>query len=344
MSIQAKSERALCEITRSIRTRLQDVYGPASADSLFHAVERLIQRKRRTLSVSAGPRFSEKDALLITYGDTFLSPDRSPLSTLHTFLQEEAGSLFSFLHLLPFYPWTSDDGFAVTDFRQVNPSLGTWQDIQALGKEWKLVFDGVVNHVSSDSLYMKAYQHGDPDAEDFFIALPPETDTRSVLRTRTLPLLHEYQTTQGPKWLWTTFGPDQIDLNFKNPKVFLEIIDVLLFYVEQGCRMIRLDAIPYLWKELGTSCAHLPQTHQLIKLFRDILDWVSPDILLLAEINAPWPDNVAYLGDGGDEAQLIYNFTLSPLILHALVCEDASNLTQWASRLPPLPAGTTLLN
>ncbi|MGI6494661.1 MAG: alpha-amylase family glycosyl hydrolase [Kiritimatiellia bacterium] len=239
----------------------------------------------------------------------------TPLAALRDFLDSRVGDLLSFVHLLPFYPYTSDDGFAVEDFRRVRPDLGGWDDIAALAERRRVVFDGVVNHVSASSAYLKGYLAGDPRYADFFIDLPPDTDTRSVLRTRNSPppaRLPRGQTAP-PRWLWTTFSRDQPDLNFHNPEVLLEILDVLLGYAARGASMIRLDAIPYLWKQLGTSCAHLPQTHELIRLFRDVLDAAAPHVLLLSETNVPHQENIAYFGDAGDEAQMIYNFALAPL-------------------------------
>ena len=274
--------------------------------------------------------WSERDALLITYGDSLLAPPAAPLSVLHRFLDSRVGDLLTFVHLLPFYPWSSDDGFAVTDFREVSPEFGTWDDVQALSGDYRLVFDGVINHVSASSVYMKGYAAGDPRYRDFFISLPPDTDTRSVLRTRNLPLLHDYETSEGTKWLWTTFSRDHVDLNYANPAVLLEILDVLLLYAARGASMVRLDAIPYLWKRLGTSCAHLPETHEVIKLIRDVYDLAFPHVLLLTETNVPHRENVSYFGDRGDEAQMIYNFSLPPLVLFALVTGDGTKLTQWA--------------
>lgn len=282
--------------------------------------------------------------MLITYGDSIVADGEAPLRTLRRFLRRWAGASVTDVHLLPFYPFTSDDGFAVSDFRSVRPERGDWEDVRALSGDYRLVFDAVINHVSATGTYMQAYCAGKPDAEDFFVALDPQTDTSSVLRTRNLPLLHPYLTTSGTRWLWTTFGPDQVDLNYANPDVLLEMLDVLLGYAARGAGMLRLDAIPYLWKQLGTSCAHLPQTHELIKLIRDALDLAFPETLLLSETNCPHRENTAYFGEAGDEAQVIYNFTLAPLILHAIVRGDASVLSGWARLVKVVSERATYLN
>lgn len=315
-----------------IRERLELLYGSERAGEVAGRIKELVSRFG---SVRSGnnPDWSEKDVFLITYADPLRQTGLPSVKVLSDFLSRRLGDLISIVHLLPFYPYTSDDGFAVTDFRKVRPEIGEWSDIREMGQRFRLCFDGVINHVSAASAYMK-------DHPEFFIALDPETDTKSVLRTRNLPLLHPF----GERWLWTTFGPDQVDLNYANPDVLLEILDVLLFYVKNGASVLRLDAIPYLWKKLGTSCAHLPETHEVIKLIRDVLDMAAPGVLLLAETNAPFADNLPYLGNNGDEAQIIYNFNLAPLLLYSIMKGDATHLTAWAKTLVKPKGRTTFIN
>lgn len=330
------------EIRDRIATRLAFVYGSDVGARALGSIEALL----RAYEGKIRPRpsgWSEKDAFLITYADSLLGPE-PPIRTLHGFLRKHMGDLLSFVHLLPFYPFSSDDGFAVQDFRSVRPDLGTWQDIAGFADDYRLVFDGVINHVSASSIYMQKYCQNDPAFADFFISLDPATDTSKVMRTRNLPLLHDYDTAAGRKWLWTTFSRDQVDLNFSNPRVLLEIVDVLLFYAMNGASMVRLDAIPYMWKQLGTSCVHLPQTHELIKLFHDIYALAAPHVLLLTETNVPHKENVTYFGSSGDEAQMIYNFALAPLILWTLIKGNASGLTEWASGVHKVGDNATYLN
>ncbi len=326
-----------------IRSRLENVYGTEIAPRLLADIDRLTVRYAGRITPRA-PGWSERDALLITYADSILEAEKPPLQALRGFLKKMVGGDITYLHLLPFYPYSSDDGFAVEDYRAVRRELGRWDDIRELATDYRLVFDGVINHVSASSVYMKGYCSGDPAFRDYFLALDPATDTSGVLRTRDLPLLHSYNTHAGVKWLWTTFSRDQVDLNFANPEVLLEVLDVLLGYAANGASMIRLDAIPYLWKQLGTTCAHLPRTHEIIKLMRDVLDVVAPHVLLLTETNVPHRENVAYFGDRGDEAQMIYNFSLAPLILWSLVKGDAAVLADWARGLEETGPRATYLN
>lgn len=329
------------EIAGRMRRRLELLYGPRAAETLA-GLEALVAHHRPRIR-PAGRGWSQTDALLITYADSLLGQGK-PLGALADFLGREARGMLSFVHLLPFYPFSSDDGFSVIDYRQVRPDLGGWEDVRALGGCCRPVFDAVLNHCSAESAYLKGYCAGDKRYADYFIPIAPGTDTSSVLRTRNLPLLHEFETSRGPELLWTTFSRDQVDLNFANPGVLLEIADILLGYAAEGAAMLRLDAVPYLWKRLGTSCAHLPETHEIIKLLRDLFDAAAPHVILLTETNAPHRDNVSYLGSGGDEAQMIYNFCVPPLVLWSIHRGDASHLTRWASGLEHLGRGATYLN
>ncbi|MBC2603781.1 sugar phosphorylase [Puniceicoccus vermicola] len=329
------------DLTR-LKGRLERIYGKEGALGILPSLIRLLEfYKGRVVERQGG--WSEKDSFLITYADSIVD-DESPIRSLHQFLNFRVGDVISFVHLLPFYPYTSDDGFSVVDFREIREDLGSWEDVEAMAEDFRLVFDAVINHVSASSPYMEGFCSGDERYEDFFVSLDPETDTSSVLRTRNLPLFHPYDTCRGKEWLWTTFSEDQIDLNYANPRVLLEVLDILLFFTVKGASMIRLDAIPYLWKELGTSCAHLPETHEIIKLIRDVYDSVAPHVLLLTETNVPHRENISYFGDKGDEAQMIYNFSLPPLIVWSLLKGDASILTKWAAGLEFISPTATYLN
>lgn len=248
-------------------------------------------------------------------------------------LDSRLEGVVSGLHVLPFLPSSSDDGFSVVDYRRVDPSLGSWNEISALGKSFDLMFDGVFNHISAESDWFRGFLRADSKYLDWFITVDGNPDLSKVVRPRTLPLLTTFETASGPRKVWTTFSRDQVDLNVREPEVLLELLDVLLFYVERGARFIRLDAIAYLWKEIGTSCIHLPQTHRVVQLMRTVLDTVAPGVMLITETNVPHEDNISYFGDGSNEAQLVYNFALPPLVLHSLLEGNAEALSRWASKL-----------
>ncbi|MET0261432.1 MAG: alpha-amylase family glycosyl hydrolase, partial [Rariglobus sp.] len=335
--------RSEAEVVASIRSRLRRLYPEDIAAALGDELIMLAARYQSRIAPAADG-WSQRDAFLITYGDTIKEAGRAPLEALRRFLRAHVGSAISLVHLLPHFPFSSDDGFSVIDYRKVREDLGDWADVEGLAHDYRLVFDAVVNHASQHSDYVKGHCSGDAAYKDFAVAIPDGTDTSAVLRTRNLPLLHPFETVRGLELLWTTFSADQVDLNFRNPRVLAEVTDVLFFYAERGASMLRLDAIPYLWKELGTSCAHLPQTHEVIKLWRDLFDLAAPHMLLLTETNVPHKENVSYFGDRGDEAQIIYNFSLPPLLLWSLHANDATVLTRWAATLDYIGPRATYLN
>ena len=288
-------------------------------------------------------RWTSADNVLITYGDSVRTTDEKPLATLNRFLNDHLGDVIDTVHILPFFPWSSDDGFSVIDYRKVDQNLGKWSDVDAIGSNFRLMFDLVLNHCSKRSDWFHDYLTGIAPERYYFIEMAPGTDLSQVTRPRTSPLLTKVTTRSGERWVWTTFSDDQVDLNFANPDVLLEFLDILLFYVAHGAHIIRLDAIAYLWKQIGTTCVHLPQTHEVVKLMRDLLNIAAPQSLLLTETNVPHEQNISYFGYG-DEAHIVYNFSLPPLLLHALTTGDGTTLTQWAMTQPEPAAGCTFLN
>jgi len=283
--------------------------------------------------------------VLITYADQFREADKPTLSTFSRFYQQHLQSTFPLVHLLPFFPWSSDDGFSVIDYHQVDPVCGDWQDIARLHQETRLMFDFVCNHMSAKSAWFSHFLAQDPGWNDFFISMPPATDLSAVTRPRTSPLLTPFKMADGDtRFIWTTFSADQIDLNFANPEVLLRMVNVLLDYLIRGADYVRLDAVGYMWKTPGTRCIHLEKTHQLVKLFRAIADHVAPGTVIITETNVPHQDNISYLGNGHDEAQMVYQFSLPPLVLHAIHTGSARALRQWASSLDLSSNDTTFFN
>jgi glycosidase len=336
------------------RRKMQDdlafLYGPETATAIwpqFAAALDTFRRKQPTLTHPTSPpdqRLTEQDVVLITYGDQIQTLGEPPLRTLNATLAELIGDSINTIHILPFYPYSSDDGFSVIDYKQVNPPWGDWGDVQRLGRRFRLMFDGVINHISQHSAWFEAFKRGEAPFANFFVVMAPDVDLSAVVRPRTLPLLTPVTTTDGVKHVWTTFSADQIDLNYGEPELLLAILDVLLFYVSQGARLIRLDAIGFMWKEPGTSCIHLPQTHRIIQLLRAALDDVAPDVILVTETNVPHAENISYFGDGYDEAQMVYNFTLPPLTLYTFMTGDATHLSTWAATLHTPSPQTTFFN
>ena len=299
-------------------------------------------------ATGAAGRLSQQDAILITYGDQIGEPggEPPPLQTLADFLDAELAECINGVHILPCFPYSSDDGFSVIDYTRIDPALGDWGDVERLGRRYRLMLDFVANHMSQHSAWFQAYRRRETPYDGYFIEADPAADLSQVVRPRALPLLTAVRTAQGLRHVWTTFSADQIDLDYANPAVLLAMTEVLLHYVAHGAEIIRLDAIAYLWKEVGTPCIHLPQTHGVVKLWRAMLDAIAPHVLLITETNVPHADNISYFGQplpeigGTDEAQMVYNFSLAPLTLHAFLTGNASKLSAWAATLQPPAAGT----
>lgn len=318
------------------------LYGLSAGEETFARLQRILDRYRSLPVLPSS--LSEHDSVLITYADQLREQNIFPLRTLTRFAEEHLSGLISSIHLLPFFPYSSDDGFSVIDYQKVNPDFGDWKDISRLGHSFRLMFDGVINHVSVQHEWFQGFLRDDPRYRDYFIVVDGNPDLSRVVRPRALPLLTTFETPSGPKRVWTTFSADQVDLNFQNPDVLLEIVDTLLFYVSQGAQLIRLDAIAYLWKEIGTSCIHLPQTHRIICLFRAVLDELAPHVLLITETNVPHMENISYFGNGADEAQMVYNFALPPLMLHTFYTGNSRTLSHWAAGLELPSDRTTFFN
>ncbi|WP_146348204.1 sugar phosphorylase [Falsiphaeobacter marinintestinus] len=299
---------------------------------------------RRKRARPPGNNFwSEHDALVITYGDSIVDGQHKPLDLLRDFLHDNLRGTVNGVHILPFFPFTSDDGFAVSDYRAVNPVLGDWPDISRIADEFKLMSDLVLNHVSSQSHWFNAYLQGHEPYDQFFFEASPEDDLSEVVRPRTHPLLREAETVNGPRHVWCTFSHDQVDLDFRNPDVLLEFLAIMRLHIDNGVRILRLDAVAFLWKEIGTNCIHLPQTHAVVRLMRLLCDYATEPVILLTETNVPSAENLSYFGNR-NEAHVVYNFPLPPLILHAMLSGTARYLNRWQATMPPAQLGCAYLN
>jgi len=325
-------------------TLLTQIYGSELAEQVEPRLVGLVERYRSRIAKPYNASLTERDSLLITYGDQVQEKGKPHLQTLTEFCESYLRGVVDGVHILPFYPWASDDGFSVKDYHAVDPALGNWNHIEKLSESFRLMFDGVINHMSAQGEWFQEFLQGKRQYRNFFITVEDDSDLSQVVRPRALPLLTEFETPSGKRKVWTTFSADQVDLNFQNPGVLLEIFDILLMYAQHGAQFIRLDAIAYLWKEIGTTCIHLPQTHAIIQLLRAVLDDVAPHVYLITETNVPHTDNISYFGDGKNEAQLVYNFALPPLVLHTFRTGDASVLSGWASTLKLPSDRTTFFN
>jgi glycosidase len=321
---------------------LDSLYSESESPRIEEGLDELLNRHRSAARSrrEGAAELSSRDVILITYPDQLREDGVPPLRTLSDFCEQRLGGWISCLHILPFFPSSSDDGFSVVDYRRVDPELGAWEDLDRLRSTFRLMVDAVLNHVSVRSDWFQGFLRGEEPYSGYFIEVAGNPDLSQVVRPRSSPLLHRFAATAGEKSVWTTFSRDQVDLNYRNPRVLLEMADLLLYYVERGVSILRLDAVAYLWKEFGTACINLPQTHGIVRLFRSLLDEAAPDTKLVTETNIPHEQNIAYFGDGNDEAHLVYNFTLPPLLLHTFHTGDCGPLARWAEGLHP-PAGRT---
>ncbi|TWU33407.1 alpha-amylase family glycosyl hydrolase [Novipirellula artificiosorum] len=333
--------------TETIKDLLRELYGHVPGE-LLSGIEALMQTtadSNPSETMSTNSLWSEQDVVLISYADQIRSDDACPLETLRSFLIEnELDDQIRCVHLLPFFPYTSDDGFSVVDYLEVDQDSGNWDEIARIGESFDLMFDLVLNHCSQSHAWFRRYLNGDPDYESFFIDQDPSMDLSAVTRPRSLPLLTPFESSTGEKHIWTTFSADQVDLNYANPHVMLRMLETLVEYGRRGARIIRLDAIAYLWKIVGTSCIHLPQTHAAVRLMRAVLDQAVPGTLVLTETNVPHVENIRYFGSGDNEAHMVYQFSLPPLLLDAIHSGDTSALQQWLKTLSPPSSTTTFFN
>lgn len=326
-----------------IKERLEFLYGDR-APQLVSRLRMLIGRYEvLPKNEQQAPEWTEEDSVLITYGDSVKTPGEYPLHTLHEFLKSKVEDSINGVHILPFFPYSSDDGFSVVDYREVRDDLGGWWHIREISGDYRLMADLVINHISQESSWFSDFKKGIAPASGYFIEENPKTDLRAVTRPRKSPLLTKVQTENSFKHVWTTFSADQIDLDFSNPDVLFEFLDIILFYISNGVTVIRLDAIAYLWKKVGTNCIHLPETHEAVKLIRDFLDLVAPEVTIITETNVPHKENVSYFGMG-DEAHMIYQFSLPPLVLYTLMFGNAEYLTTWAKNLESPPSNCYYFN
>lgn len=333
------------KVNAKINKLIDLIYGETFTDTHRKVLLEKIDNAASLITEKRKSGWDEKDVVLITYADQFSATGEKALPVFTRFYNKWLSHSFSHVHLLPFYPWSSDDGFSVIDYHEVAPETGTWSDIAELKQSTSLMFDYVCNHMSAKSQWFANYLQQTPGYEDFFISVDPETDLSAVTRPRALPLLTPFTLHDGSvRHLWTTFSEDQIDLNFASPDVLIAMVDVLLHYLMEGANYIRLDAVGFMWKIPGTHCIHLEQTHQLIQLFRAITEAVAPGTVIITETNVPHKDNISYFGNGENEAQMVYQFSLPPLVLHAIHRQDVRTLSQWASSLELPSTKTTWFN
>ena len=288
--------------------------------------------------------WSENTILLITYADSISRGlSGKTLNDFGKFYKKYLKKFINSIHFLPFFPSSGDGGFSVKNHNDVDKAYGTWEDIQSLSKQANIMTDLVLNHSSSKGDWYKNFLDDKDPGKNYFYVVDKNYDSSKVVRPRDHDLLTEIELQNKKKFLWCTFSHDQIDLNFKNPDVLLEFIKLILKLSSYGIKIFRLDAVAFIWKQPGTTCLNLSQTHEIIKLLRDIVDQLDKNLIIVTETNLPKQENLSYFGKN-DEAHWIYNFSLPPLIVNTFLFEDSVALTKWSMKMPPAQLGNAYLN
>lgn len=328
--------------------QLQVIYeGVTLNDSVDAIADKLLTQMALSENAQAPTpflnRWNESDIVMITYGDSIVSDSEKPLVTLKQFIDSHLSNELSGVHILPFFPYSSDDGFSVLDYSSVNESLGDWRDISAISNSYKLMADLVINHCSARSIWFENFIKGEGIGHNYFFTASPSDPLDKVVRPRTSPLLKPVTTKQGEQFVWCTFSHDQVDLDFSNPEVLIAFVGIIKQYLDAGVLIFRLDAIAFLWKEIGTSCINLPQTHEVVRLLRTLIECANENAIIITETNIPNIQNLAYFGNA-NEAHAIYNFSLPPLLIYSLISGDCQALKHWLMRMPPAQNGTCYFN
>ncbi len=343
MTMNNSSDK-LGELKFRILDHLNVIYADDDTDAIADKIINLMQYAERIADVKYHCNlWDENDIVTITYGDSITNDDELPLDTLHDFFDRYLNGVSNIIHILPFYPFSSDDGFSVINYSEVNQALGDWNNISSIAQDYSLMADLVLNHCSSRSIWFENFKQNRQPGADYFIECDPETDLQAVVRPRTSPLLRKTETLEGTKYVWCTFSHDQVDLNFSNPDVLIEFIRIIKLYLDKGVKVFRLDAVAFLWKQAGSSCINLPETHEIIRLLRLIIEHYRADAIIITETNIPNRENLSYFGNA-NEAHLIYNFTLPPLILYTMLSGSSRLLKQWMMSMPPARSGTSYFN
>ncbi|WP_252243123.1 MULTISPECIES: sugar phosphorylase [unclassified Clostridium] len=331
------------ELINSVIDKIKFIYGENYKEEYKEEFDKLVS-KWENEEFDKADEVSEKNVYLITYGDSIYEEGVPTIQTLNKFLKEEVKGTITDVHILPMFTYTSDDGFSVVDYMEIDKNLGNWEDINTLSKDYRLMYDFVANHISKSSSWFKGYLNNEKKYAEYFIKEDKSFDTKNVVRPRTSSLFHEYEGKDGIKTAWTTFSEDQIDVNIKHFPLFIEMTDILLNYAKNGATSIRLDAIGFLWKESGTSCMHLPETHKIIEIWRLLLNYFKKNTQIITETNVPHVENVSYFGNKNNEAQMVYQFTLPPLVLYTLTTHNSKKLTDWAKTIDRVSENATYFN
>ena len=334
-----KNQKKIGSILRTIyKSNLDNNDIDYLKDQIIHIIKKFNKKNpKKKLKIS------EKTSLVISYGDNIYSNKSNSIKVFQNFFKKNLIKYFNAVHFLPFYPSSSDSGFAVKDHYKIEKRIGNWSDIKKISKFNHVMADIVINHSSARGLWFKNFLKKKRPGKDYFLIVNSKFDVSRVVRPRDHKLLKKIDIFQKSDYLWRTFSPDQIDLNFKNPAVLLRFIKIMVHLIKNGVMIFRLDAIAYLWKKNASKCINLKQTHDIVKLLRVITNLLNTQTIIITETNLPEKENLSYFGNN-DEAHWIYNFSLPPLLIHTFLFENSSYLNKWSKGLPNRKFGNNYLN
>ena len=275
---------------RLIRSKLDNIYKIfLSKNDIDYFESEIIQIIKRFNKKNPQKKktISEKTSLIISYGDSVYSDKKGSIKVFQKFFKKKLNKYFDTIHFLPFYPSSSDSGFAVKDHYKVESKLGSWSDIKNISKSNNIMGDMVINHSSARGLWFKNFLKKKKPGKNYFLTVNSKFNTSKVVRPRDHKLLKKIKIFNKSDFLWRTFSPDQVDLNFKNPSVLLRFIKIMIHLINNGVTIFRLDAIAYLWKENGSKCINLKQTHEIIKLLRIVTSHLNIQTIIITETNLP---------------------------------------------------------
>jgi len=299
---------------------------------------------------------SQEWAGMALYADAFAEDLKGVRSRL-PYLQELGINMMHVMPILRCPPGASDGGYAVSDFRKVDTRVGTLDDVRVLSEEMRrrdmlLALDVVVNHTSDEHEWAQQARAGNKECQDYYYIF----DKREVpdMFEQTMPEVFP-QTAPGNftwdeemnKWVMTVFNNYQWDLNYSNPSVFIEMMDIILFWANQGADIIRLDAVAFLWKKIGTSSQNLREAHLILQLFKDCCQVTAPGVLFIAEAIVAPVEVIKYFGEDAviaKECEMAYNATLMALLWDSIATRNALLLKQGIRNLPNKLDRATWLN
>ncbi len=339
------SQQSKKDIRRKLSTIYSTNYSKRELKTYADEIFRIINRYNKFGKKGKKVKISEKTSALICYGDSLLNGNKEKtIKTFRKFYKKKLGNLFEIIHFLPFYPSSSDSGFAVKDHYQIDKKLGNWTDIYGQSKITNIMADVVINHASSKGLWFKNFLINKSPGKDYFLTVDNKFNISKVIRPRENRLLKKISVFKKNFFIWRTFSDDQIDLNFKNPRVLLRIIKIMINLANHGATIFRLDAVAYLWKKSGSKCINLKETHETIRLLRIVCNLLKSKPIIITETNLPEKENLSYFGVNNNESHWIYNFSLPPLLIHSFLFEDSTCLNKWCKNLPSTKIGNSYFN